>query len=301
MNKLTAYIILLMVTSNMQAQIKEDDFEQSTLQQGLSDNFITSIVQDESGFIWIGTSTGLNRFDGSRFTGFYHTAKNNSIPHSGIERLKYAGRNRLIVVTKEGISVFNTKTLAGKTYRVPDTTNFSVYVNSTWDATEIPGSGFFVSSPTGFFFFNYNGDILWRYDAYTQKDIGKTLRYGREHLLLPDNKLIAYYQGGGAKLFDANSKMAEDISDGSPYFTFRLKPWLGRVTDGKGDYFFTGINDNRLYYYNFTHQKLEISFIPLEPKRDLHWPSNLFILNDSLFAITCATGGFLLVHFNKTA
>lgn len=34
----------------------------------LSNTNITSICQDKSGYIWIGTENGLNRFDGYKFT-----------------------------------------------------------------------------------------------------------------------------------------------------------------------------------------------------------------------------------------
>lgn len=41
-------------------------FQHLTTDQGLSDNAINCIFQDNHGFIWIGTERGLNRFDGQR-------------------------------------------------------------------------------------------------------------------------------------------------------------------------------------------------------------------------------------------
>lgn len=38
--------------------------------EGLPDKAVTSILQDQSGYLWIGTSNGLARFDGVRFTTF---------------------------------------------------------------------------------------------------------------------------------------------------------------------------------------------------------------------------------------
>ena len=35
-----------------------------TVENGLSHNEVTAIVQDNDGFIWIGTRGGLNRYDG---------------------------------------------------------------------------------------------------------------------------------------------------------------------------------------------------------------------------------------------
>lgn len=39
-------------------------FERVTVEQGLTSNRINGIVQDHSGFLWIATNNGLNRFDG---------------------------------------------------------------------------------------------------------------------------------------------------------------------------------------------------------------------------------------------
>lgn len=39
---------------------------------GLSDDMVFSIFQDSSGYIWIGTSNGLNRYDGYNITNFFH-------------------------------------------------------------------------------------------------------------------------------------------------------------------------------------------------------------------------------------
>ena len=41
-----------------------------TTDQGLPQNFISSLAQTPDGFIWVGTLTGLARFDGVSFRGF---------------------------------------------------------------------------------------------------------------------------------------------------------------------------------------------------------------------------------------
>ena len=47
-----------------------------TQSNGLSDNYVNYVYQDHRGFIWIGTWSGLNRFDGFNFRQ-YTSNKNN--------------------------------------------------------------------------------------------------------------------------------------------------------------------------------------------------------------------------------
>lgn len=43
-------------------------FEQFSLEEGLSQSIVHTILQDSKGFLWVGTDDGLNRFDGYNFT-----------------------------------------------------------------------------------------------------------------------------------------------------------------------------------------------------------------------------------------
>ncbi len=62
---LLVLIMLLPACLEMvQAQSNELKFEHLTKEDGLSSSDITSVVQDQQGFIWIGTIDGLNRYDG---------------------------------------------------------------------------------------------------------------------------------------------------------------------------------------------------------------------------------------------
>lgn len=37
------------------------------VEDGLSSNYTQKIIQDQKGYIWVATSSGLNRFDGQKF------------------------------------------------------------------------------------------------------------------------------------------------------------------------------------------------------------------------------------------
>src|ERR1044071_6367891 len=64
--------------------IDEKNFQHYTTKEGLSDNYITGLTQDSTGFMWIATSHGLNRFDGLTFTQFLQNSRHNAIPENTI-------------------------------------------------------------------------------------------------------------------------------------------------------------------------------------------------------------------------
>ncbi len=47
-------------------------FDHLSSEQGLSQGTITAILQDQRGFLWVGTQEGLNRYDGYTFSHFHH-------------------------------------------------------------------------------------------------------------------------------------------------------------------------------------------------------------------------------------
>ena len=48
-------------------QYGEVQFEHITIEDGLSQNTVISILQDSKGFLWLGTRNGLNKYDGYNF------------------------------------------------------------------------------------------------------------------------------------------------------------------------------------------------------------------------------------------
>lgn len=62
-------LLLFVLHSNLEAQ-KIEKFEQLNVLDGLSQNYVQSILCDHKGFMWFGTWDGLNRYDGRQFKVF---------------------------------------------------------------------------------------------------------------------------------------------------------------------------------------------------------------------------------------
>lgn len=66
----SSILILLLGLASMSGYSQKESlrFEHFTVENGLSDNRITALLQDSKGYIWIGTFDGLNKYDGYTFT-----------------------------------------------------------------------------------------------------------------------------------------------------------------------------------------------------------------------------------------
>lgn len=79
-----------------------------TTDSGLSYNCVHAIIQDSRGFIWLGTSDGLNRYDGMRFRTFH---KNELGGNSGfIVSLCEDDRGDIWIGTDSGVVLYDAAT-----------------------------------------------------------------------------------------------------------------------------------------------------------------------------------------------
>ncbi|MDR1120781.1 MAG: response regulator [Dysgonamonadaceae bacterium] len=84
-------------------------FRSYQVEDGLSHNSVWSVMQDRRGFIWFGTSDGLNRFDGKSFKVFKKRQDDaSSIGNNFIHCMKEDSRERFFVGTKNGLYLFDT-------------------------------------------------------------------------------------------------------------------------------------------------------------------------------------------------
>jgi ligand-binding sensor domain-containing protein/two-component sensor histidine kinase len=107
-------------------------FRHITIEDGLSQSTIFSILQDRAGFMWFGTTDGLNRYDGYKFTHYFHNdLDTNSLSGNSIREIYEDGSGNLWIGTVEGVlNKFHRSTETFTHYPLPDD---SVIVNNSDD------------------------------------------------------------------------------------------------------------------------------------------------------------------------
>jgi signal transduction histidine kinase/ligand-binding sensor domain-containing protein/CheY-like chemotaxis protein/AraC-like DNA-binding protein len=78
------------------------------IEDGLSNNAVTSIYQDHNGFMWFGTYDGLNRYDGYGFKVFRNViGDSSSLSSNGINALDEDALHRLWVCGQKEVNIYN--------------------------------------------------------------------------------------------------------------------------------------------------------------------------------------------------
>ena len=124
-------ILFLLLFPIMYCEAQHMSIVNYTTNDGLSDNFVNSIYRDSFGYLWIGTSYGLNRFDGYSFEHFYSSTLNNkAICSNFVNHIVEDQKHNIWISTDEGICVFDYNTQQINTIKMPDNMS-SCFVQKT--------------------------------------------------------------------------------------------------------------------------------------------------------------------------
>lgn len=141
---------LLGYCSRASGQLMNLEFEAFNTTHGLSQNFVTSIAQDKTGFIWVGTDDGLNRFDGYDFKTYKHNKNDStSLVDNSIRAICVGPDSSIWIGTNNGVCRY-----------IPSTETFLRYPIKFTDSTKLSGAS--VSDikihPDGSIWIAYIGD-----------------------------------------------------------------------------------------------------------------------------------------------
>jgi ligand-binding sensor domain-containing protein len=286
-------------------QFERKDFEIYTYEDGLSDNFITAISQDDQGFIWIGTQNGLNRFDGNSFEKYYQGMPENFLTSSYITNLKPLSGHRLMISTRLGAQIINTDDYSVRHFLVPDSTSFTTYTNGVIDALELKDKSVLLSNAAGIYHFDSTGALLFRHDMYYIDDVGKKLiRYGRNMFNLSDDEVLIYVEEDKQGLYHTKHESfrefsKEDLQHNVFCNPSYLKHWVAKFQISDHEYILLPREDSIIYYDYLRHKRIA-SPLPYLWKIAYSWSSQISMLDSTTFILTGGnTFGYHLFNINR--
>ncbi len=105
------FLFFLLANIQLHPQREELTFEHITLDSGFSDDGFEAIYKDSFGFIWIGTHSGLTRYDGNEIIVYKHSDEDScSIVSNEITDIEEDSENNLWIGTYAGLSRYVRKT-----------------------------------------------------------------------------------------------------------------------------------------------------------------------------------------------
>ncbi|KAA6349730.1 Sensor histidine kinase TodS [termite gut metagenome] len=143
-------------------------FKKYQVENGLSHNTVWCIMQDSYGFMWFGTSDGLNRFDGYEFKVYRNNDKDaTSLGNNQVYTLCEDSHKNIWIGTSKGVYIYNYDT--GKFNHFDHKTDFEVLISCDIKKILLSTSGkiWIATLGQGFFIYDPEKQILTQNSQYT--------------------------------------------------------------------------------------------------------------------------------------
>jgi len=129
-------------------------FRHIGVKDGLSQTTVYALLQDQTGFIWMGTKAGLNRYDGTAMHTYSHNTGYGGLASDFINTLYEDPEGRIWVGTDEGVSIYS-----------PLTDTFEPFLLTTPDSVAITNNVTVVRGDGHHIYIASNEQGLFCYDA----------------------------------------------------------------------------------------------------------------------------------------
>lgn len=146
----------MLLQQQLFAQKDTYEFSRLDITNGLSDNQVNCIFKDEKGLMWFGTTSGLNRYDGSKFKIFKRDNNNpNSLVENHVMRIDGGPDHKMWVFTHNSISVYDPETEKMNNNIAAETKRYNIpNAQITQIKTDVQGNYWFVTNRAGLYCYN---------------------------------------------------------------------------------------------------------------------------------------------------
>ena len=234
------------------AQNSDHIFKNLTTDNGLISNKIGALYQDREGFLWIGSQTGLQRYDGKKFKNYLADIRDTAALQSDwISSIYEDSKNRLWFGSdQEGAYILNRNT--GKFYNYNLHASPENKINGIWTIVEDKNGFIWIAGHDGLYRLN---DTTNQFENYNVKSgIDKNNKTGWLYIDAANNLWIGTLTG--IKMYNQQEKKLYDHNN-NPFNNpvFNIQESIGSIQQNGKDLWISC--SRKVYKYNFSLKKLE--------------------------------------------
>ncbi len=296
------YMLWVTFLPTLNAQFSALDFERLSLPEGMPELPVSGIVQDKRGYLWIGTPSGLYRYNGIVSKTFLKNASTRGIPDNRITQIEYI-EDKVICLTLEGIFIHDCITEKDTSLYLSGVEGVPAYlVNTMTDVASDGQGGLILLSRAGFM---HVDSVMHKKYEYIHRDSSESLdisgSYGRSIVPMPDGQFLIT-GNHGITLYNPleASTLPLDVGiypildsfvvDRSLHF-FELSPF---------EYFFFSRHQRKMVYY---HAKKNLTFVHQIDEHFIskfRWNTQLISIPDSSYYLLMPGKGTVQLELNKS-
>jgi putative methionine-R-sulfoxide reductase with GAF domain len=301
-------VVIMLLGGRLAGQsLSENNFVRYTTAEGMSHNTVTAIKQDSIGYIWAATSSGLNRFNGTRFVQFHSNSDSLSVAAEDMAGMTWLDAHRLAVFTS-GLHIVDTRTGATRNIFIPyHDKRYQWKFNIVMTAKGDSDGNVFLLTRSGFYHYDKNYRLVFRFDYYKEdavpfthfffgNTIGRDLYdFDKDRLIIIGADGLYLYTKAKRELRKMNAAdspvMAEFLNYPHAFYSF-FQP-------RKGSLFIQKSGHDTLVYIDLVKNRKVVSILPFRRLADeFHYRSKLIAINDTTLYITGQFSGLYKMHFS---
>lgn len=156
-------VIIILINFATPISAKDNiNFNNISIEDGLTQATVEDMIQDKKGYIWIATNDGLNRYNGNEFKAFRHEKNNeNSIVNNYVVELAEDLEGNIWVGTISGLSKINSDGKVIKNY-IDDKEKGNLSHYNIWDILVTKAGEVIVTTDDGVNIYNKETDSFDR-------------------------------------------------------------------------------------------------------------------------------------------
>lgn len=274
----------------------EEHFRRYTTADGLPDNNITCIEQDEQGFVWVGTNAGLSCFDGVRFTNYFKGKTfHNALPSNFITVMSKLPGGKILIGTRFGLSLLDTRRRSFKSVLIPYEAGMEWTQNSIGAIVFTHRGEIVAGSSAGICVFDTALNVLYQYSHFDADDQeNERLGFAHSMMALPDGDVLIRGWSGfwryrcherKVETQDADALGFENgeefVGTGHPRYFFHYTTW-----------------PDSFFVHDALSGKTGVTPVSKQLKTEVHWRFLPKFVNDTLLGLSQHYNGFRTAVMN---